>query len=218
MPGIADASAVDYAAVESSAVRCPDFDAGEAMKVAIDTARADGESLGGTFYVTATGLVPGLGGYAEAVDRLEAQLAAAVMSIPAIKAFEVGEGFHLAEVPGSRAHDPIHYAAGAGFTRPSNHAGGLEGGMSNGEPLVLRAAMKPIPTLMRPLASVDLDTLEPVDASKERSDVCAVPAAAVVAEAEVAMVLADAYLRKFGSDALVDILAARDAYLARIPR
>jgi chorismate synthase len=215
---VADPAAVDSAAVEASAVRCPDFDASEAMKVEIDTARADGESLGGTFYVTASGMVPGLGGYAEAEERLDARLAAAVMSIPAIKGFEVGDGFRLADVRGSQAHDPIHHTVGVGFTRPSNHAGGLEGGMTNGEPLVVRAAMKPIPTLMRPLASIDLDTLESVDASKERSDVCAVPAAAVVAEAEVAFVLADAYLRKFGNDTLVDILAARDAYLSRIAR
>jgi chorismate synthase len=140
------------------------------------------------------------------------------MSIPAIKGFEVGDGFGLASVVGSRAHDPINYETGLGFIRPSNHAGGIEGGMTNGQPLVLRAAMKPIPTLMRPLASVDLATLDPVDASKERSDVCAVPAAAVVAEAEVALVLADAYLKKFGGDALVDILAARAAYLGRIAR
>jgi chorismate synthase len=218
MPPIADPAAADAEAVEASAVSCPDFETSEAMKVEIDTARADGESLGGTFYVTATGLVPGLGGYAEAIERLDAKLAAAVMSIPAIKGFEVGDGFHLAGVRGSQAHDPIHHAPGTGFTRPSNHAGGLEGGMTNGEPMIVRAAMKPIPTLMRPLASVDLDTLEAVDASKERSDVCAVPAAAVVAEAEVALVLAEAYLNKFGRDTLVDIVAARDAYLARIAR
>jgi chorismate synthase len=218
MQPVVDASAVDPAAVEASAVRCPDAVAGEAMKREIDAARADGESLGGTFFVTASGLVPGLGGYAEAGERLDARLAAAVMSIPAIKGFEVGEGFGLADIRGSHAHDPIHHVSGEGFVRPSNHAGGLEGGMTNGEPLVVRAAMKPIPTLMRPLASIDLDTLAPVDASKERSDVCAVPAAAVVGEAEVAVVLADAYLRKFGSDALIDILAARDAYLARIAR
>jgi chorismate synthase len=218
MPALSHPASVDFEAARASTVGCPDFETSEAMKVAIDNARADGESLGGTFYVIANGLVTGLGGYAEASERLEARLAHAVMSIPAIKGFEVGEGFHLADVPGSRAHDPINYESGRGFTRPSNHAGGLEGGMTNGEPLVLRAAMKPIPTLMRPLASVDLDTLEPVDASKERSDVCAVPAAAVVAEAEVAMVLAEAYLDKFGRDAVVDILAARDAYVARIAR
>ena len=215
---VADPAAVDQDAVEASGVRCPDPDTSEAMKREIDAARGDGESLGGTFYLTAVGLVPGLGGYAEAGQKLDARLAAAVMSIPAIKGFEVGDGFGLAGVRGSQAHDPINHAAQTGFTRPTNHAGGLEGGMTNGEPLVLRAAMKPIPTLMRPLASVDLDTLEPVDASKERSDVCAVPAAAVVGEAEVALVLADAYLDKFGHDALVDIVAARDAYLARIVR
>ena len=215
---VAHPEAVDRDAVEASAVRCPDPDVSEAMKREIDSARADGESLGGTFVVVATGIVPGLGGYAEAGQKLDAKLAAAVVSIPAIKGFEVGEGFHLAEVRGSHAHDPIHHSDDTGFTRPTNHAGGVEGGMTNGEPLVVRAAMKPIPTLMSPLASVDLDTLEVVDASKERSDVCAVPAAAVVAEAEVAMVLAEAYLDKFGHDALVDILAARDAYLARIAR
>ncbi len=112
----------------------------------------------------------------------------------------------------------IHFEAELGFTRPTNHAGGLEGGMTNGEPLVVRAAMKPIPTLMRPLPSVDLDTLEPIDASKERSDVCAVPAAGVVGEAEVAMVLAQVYMEKFGSDCLGDIVAAKEAYLARISR
>lgn len=218
MSMVVSPSAVDMALVEASDVRCPDVEAATAMRAEIDRARSEGESLGGTFYVTATGLVPGLGGYAEACERLDGRLAAAVMSIPAIKGFEVGEGFGLADVVGSEAHDPIHYESGRGLFRPSNHAGGLEGGMTNGEPLVLRAAMKPIPTLMKPLPSVDLDTLEPVDASKERSDVCAVPAAAVVAEAEVALVLADACQRKFGADTLIDIMGARDAYLARIER
>jgi len=217
----ADGAAVseaDAAAVEASEVRCADSEAGERMKRAIDAARAAGESLGGVFVVTATGLVPGLGTYAEAGGRLDAQLAAAVMSIPAIKGFEVGDGFALAALPGSRAHDEIRYDDARGFVRPTNHAGGIEGGMTNGETLVVRAAMKPIPTLMTPLASVDLDTLEPVDASKERSDVCAVPAAAVVAEAEVAFVLARAHLDKFGHDVLEDMLRARDAYLLRLDR
>jgi chorismate synthase len=218
MAGVDDAANVDSALVEASAVRCPDADATEAMKREIDQARLDGESLGGIFVVTAIGLVPGLGTYAEADERLDARLAAAVISIPAIKGVEFGDGFSLASVRGSMAHDEIHFSAGEGFTRPTNHAGGLEGGMTNGETLVVRAAMKPIPTLMRPLASVDMDTLESIDASKERSDVCAVPAAAVVAEAEVALVLADAYIKKFGGDALIDIVAARDAYLARISR
>lgn len=204
--------------VEASELRCPDIEATEMMKAEIDAARGDGESLGGTFFVVASGLVPGLGGYAEAADRLDARLAAAVMSIPAIKGFEIGDGFASAGRLGSEVHDPIMYSEQTGFTRPSNHAGGLEGGMTNGELLVIRAAMKPIPTLMRPLPSVDLDTLEAVDASKERSDVCAVPAAAVVAEAEVALVLANAVQEKFGADTLTDILSARDAYVARISR
>lgn len=218
MRPVDDPASVDPASVEASAVSCPDPEATEAMKALIDAARADGESLGGVFVVTATGLVPGLGTYAEAALRLDARLAAAVVSIPAIKGFELGDGFAAARVPGSKAHDEIRYDAEHGFNRPTNRAGGIEGGMTNGEPLVVRAAMKPIPTLMRPLASVDLDSLEAVDASKERSDVCAVPAAAVVAEAEVAFVLAQVYLEKFGSDCLDDIVAARDAYLARIAR
>lgn len=211
-----DPVSVDLAAVEASAVRCPDPDVSERMKAEIDAARADGESLGGVFVVFALGLPPGLGGYAQADQKLDARLAQAVVSIPAIKGVEFGDGFELARVRGSQAHDPITLERGRGFVRPSNHAGGLEGGMTNGESVVIRAAMKPIPTLMRPLASVDLDTLEKIDASRERSDVCAVPAAAVVAEAEVAMVLARAHLEKFGGDDLNDIVEARDRYLARI--
>lgn len=214
----AEPSEIDSGAVESSEVRCPDPDASARMITAIDKARTDGESLGGTFCVTTTGLVPGLGTYAEAAGRLDARLAAAVISIPAIKGVEIGDGFDAAGRPGSQVHDEIAFNEARGFYRRTNHAGGLEGGMTNGEPVWLRAAMKPIPTLMRPLASIDLDTHEPVDASRERSDVCAVPAAAVVAEAEVAMVLADAYLQKFGSDCVDDISAALAAYKARIGR
>jgi len=214
----ADPAGVDSDAVEASEVRCPDMQASASMMAAIDAARADGESLGGTFCVTASGLVPGLGTYAEASGRLDARLAAVVMSIPAIKGVEIGEGFASARLPGSKVHDEIAFDEERGYYRVTNHAGGLEGGMTNGEPLWLRAAMKPIPTLMRPLGSVDIDTHEPVDASRERSDVCAVPAAAVVAEAEVALVLADAYLRKFGCDSLDDILAGLAAYKARIAR
>ncbi len=217
LPADFDTSAADMAVVEASEMRCPVPDVGNAMMAAIDAARSDGESLGGVFIVTARGLVPGLGSYAEASDRLDARLAAAVVSIPAVKGFEIGDGFAAARVRGSEAHDEIVFADGT-FSRPTNRAGGLEGGMTNGEQLIVRAAMKPIPTLMRPLASVDLDTLEVVDASRERSDVCAVPAAAVVAEAEVAFVLAAAYLDKFGRDALSDIVEARDRYLERITR
>lgn len=213
---MSDASSVDGAAVEESDVRCPDPIAAQAMRDAIDRARADGESLGGTFVVLAEGVVPGVGSYTEATRRLDAALAAAVMSIPAIKGVAFGDGFDLAGRRGSDAHDPILWNGADGFVRPTNHAGGLEGGMSNGEPIVVRAAMKPIPTLMRPLASVDIDTHEAVDASRERSDVCAVPAAAVVAEAEVAVALADAYLRKFGGDSLEDLTEAVERYLRRI--
>lgn len=213
---LASVEDVDPEVVRSSAVSCPDPQATERMKQAIDAARADGESLGGVFVVTARGLVPGLGGYAEVSQRLDSALAAAVISIPAIKGVEFGDGFTCAARPGSQVHDEIRHDAEKGYWRPTNRAGGVEGGMSNGETLVVRAAMKPIPTLMRPLSSVDLDTREVVDASKERSDVCAVPAAAVVAEAEVAFVLADAYLRKFGQDSLHDILGALEAYRMRL--
>lgn len=208
--------AFDPVAIEASEVRCPDAAASDAMKAAIDAARLDGESLGGVFVVTATGLVPGLGSYAEAERRLDADLARALVSIPAIKGVEFGEGFEAAGRLGSEVHDEIRYEAGAGYLRPTNRAGGLEGGMTNGEPLVVRAAMKPIPTLMRPLRSVDIDTHETIDASKERSDVCAVPAAAVVGEAEVAFCLARAYLDSFGRDNLHDIAHALREYRKRI--
>lgn len=208
--------AVDAAVVEQSRVRCPDAEASTRMIAAIDAARAEGESLGGTFVVTATGLVPGLGTHVEAERRLDSALACALISIPAIKGVEFGDGFDLASRRGSAAHDEIAFEVGAGYARQTNRAGGLEGGMSNGETLVVRAAMKPIPTLMKPLASVDIVTHERVDANKERSDVCAVPAAAVVAEAEVAMVLARSYLEKFGSDCLEDIVAGLAAYRERI--
>lgn len=210
--------AVDTAVVEVSDVRCPDLAAAERMREAIDAARQGGESLGGTFVVVADGLVPGLGSYAEAARRLDADIAAAVMSIPAIKGVEFGDGFAAARRKGSEVHDEIRFEQGLGYFRATNRAGGLEGGMTNGEPVVVRAAMKPIPTLMRPLRSVDLDTHEVIDASKERSDVCAVPAAAVVAEAEVAFSLARAYLDSFGRDNLSDITAALGAYRERVKR
>jgi chorismate synthase len=214
----ADPDTVDPQRVEASDVRCPDAEASTGMRAAIDTARANGESLGGVFVVVARGLVPGLGTYAEADRRLDAALAAAVASIPAIKGVEFGDGFASARLPGSHVHDEIRFETGRGFFRPTNHAGGLEGGMTNGESLVVRAAMKPIPTLMRPLGSVDIATRSPVDASRERSDVCAVPAAAVVAESEVAFVLARAYLDSFGGNNLEDLSAALARYRERITR
>ncbi|MFA5843388.1 MAG: chorismate synthase [Coriobacteriia bacterium] len=213
-----DPADVDPEAVESSDVRCPDAPAAALMRSAIDAAAAAGESLGGVFTVVAEGVVPGLGGYAEACARLDARLAAAVISIPAIKGVEFGDGFAGARRLGSQVHDEILFDEERGFFRATNRAGGLEGGMSNGEPVVLHAAMKPIPTLTSALRTVDIDSHEPVDAARERSDVCAVPAAAVVAEAEVALTLAGAYTEKFGADCLADIVAALVAYRARIHR
>lgn len=211
-------SAPDYKPldIETSEVRCPDDETTEAMKEEIDKAREAGESLGGTFRVVATGLVPGLGGYAESSERLTSQLGSALFSIPAIKGVEFGIGFEAAKRVGSQVHDPIIHSKKQGFSRSTNNAGGLEGGMSTGLPLIATVAMKPIPTLSNPLSTVNMDTLEVEEASKERSDVCAVPACAVVAEGEVAFVLARAYLKKFGADTMVDIKAAIKAYKQRL--
>ena len=184
----------------------------QGMKDATDAARTDRDTLGGVVEVVATGAPPGLGSYAEKADRLDARLAFALMGIQAVKGVEVGDGFALARRRGSEAHDEID----PGLRRRTNRAGGLEAGMSNGEPIVVRAAMKPLPTLMRPLDSVDLATGEQASALVERSDVQAVEALAVVAEAAVAFELARAALDKLGGDAMVDVLAAHHAYLQRI--
>lgn len=216
--GPLDPSAVADSAVAESDVRCPDAAVAARMRDAIDSARAAGESLGGVFVVVVDGLVPGLGGYAEAGQRLDARLAAAVISIPAIKGVEFGDAFTCAGLPGSQVHDEIVRDASGALTRSTNRAGGLEGGLTNGQPLVVRAAMKPIPTLMRPLSTVDLASGEVVDAAKERSDVCAVPAAAVVAEAEVALVLAEAYQDLLGRSSLGDMLEHLTAYRTRVAR
>ncbi|MEG0070684.1 MAG: chorismate synthase [Raoultibacter sp.] len=202
--------------IEMSEMRCPDLETTEAMKRMVDVARVKGESLGGTFRVVATGLLPGVGSYAQAADRLTSRLGAALFSIPAIKGVEFGLGFEAACRSGSEVHDPITHTRSGGFSRASNNAGGLEGGMTTGMPLIMTAAMKPIPTMTSPLSTINMDTLEVAEASKERSDVCAVPACAVVAEAEVAFVLADAYLAKFGCDNMTDIKAAIKAYKQRL--
>ncbi len=202
--------------IELSEVRCPDEKTSEDMMRAIDEARENRDTLGGTFRVVVRGLVPGVGGYATGRDRLTSQLGAAVLSIPAIKGLEFGLGFEAARRFGSQVHDEIYLDSKRGFSRKGNNAGGLEGGMTTGLPLLITAAMKPIATLMQALDTVNLDTLEPTQASKERSDVCAVPAAAVVAEAEVAFVLANAYLQKFGCDDMTDIKAALKAYKQRL--
>ena len=182
---------------------------------AVDAARKDRDTLGGVVEVRAAGVPPGLGSYATKEERLDARLAAALMGIQAVKGVEVGEGFELAGLRGSAAHDEI-VRNEQGLHRTTNRAGGIEGGVSNGEEIVVRAAMKPLPTLMRPLASVDLQTGEPGEALVERSDVSAVEALAVVAEAAVAFELARAAREKFGGDALGDFIAAHRAYLERI--
>lgn len=202
--------------IEASEVRCPCASATQAMKEQIDEAKHNGESLGGQSVVVVRGLVPGLGSYTSGRNRLSSKLGAACFAIPAIKAVEIGMGTRAAGLPGSQVHDGIVWSEGEGYGRTGNNAGGLEGGMTSGQPLVLTLSMKPIPTLMKPLMTVNTDTHEPVKASKERSDTCAVPAMGVVAEAEVAMVLADAYTQMFGDNCLADILQRRDAYLARI--
>lgn len=212
-----DPAAVDFAAADASDVRCPDEGVAARMREGIDAAQAAGDSLGGVFTIVVTGLIPGLGGYAEADMRLTSRLGGALFSIPAMKGVEFGLGFGTAERPGSAVHDPILLDRGH-VVRPTNNAGGLEGGMTTGEPLVVSVAMKPIPTLMRPLPSIDLDTMTPHDASQERSDVVAVPAASIVGEAQVALVLADAYQQMFGSTTMSDMQAAVDAYLKRVPR
>ncbi len=185
----------------------------EGLRARIDEARADRDTVGGVVEVRATGVPPGLGSYATKEDRLDARLAAALMGIQAVKGVEIGDGFALAAARGSEAHDELL----PGFVRESNRAGGIEAGVTNGEEVVVRAAMKPLPTLMRPLRSVDLESGEAGEALVERSDVAAVEALAVVAEASVAWELARAAREKFGGDALEDFAAAYRAYVDRIP-
>ncbi len=180
----------------------------------IDRAKQTGDSLGGIFEIKVTGVVPGLGSYVQWDQRLDGQLAQAVMSVPAIKGVEIGAGFALSTLSGSLAHDEIGYDKG--YKRYSNRAGGIEGGISNGEEILLRAAMKPIPTLYKPLKTVELKTHKKVLASVERSDTCAVSAAAIVAEAMVAWVLGKNLLLKFGSDNINDCRANFNSYLQRL--
>jgi chorismate synthase len=198
---------------EESPLRCVDAEAEARMVAAIDKAREEGDTLGGVFEVIVTGLPVGLGSYVHWDRRLDGRLAQAVMSINAIKGVEIGEGFEESRLPGSAAHDEIFYDAQRGFYRRTNRAGGTEGGMSTGDPLVVRVAMKPLSTLRSPLASVDLVTKERVEAAVVRSDVTAVPAAGVIGEAMVAFVLADTMVEKFGGDSLDAMRAAYEAHL-----
>ncbi|WP_037355576.1 chorismate synthase [Selenomonas sp. FC4001] len=198
-----------------SELNCYDSEAEAKMKARIDEAKAAGDTLGGIFEVIVQGAPVGLGSHIQWDRRLDARLSAAMMSIQAIKGVEIGAGFACAVLPGSQIHDEIFLADGR-VQRKTNRAGGLEGGMTNGENIVLRAAMKPIPTLMTPLKSIDIESREAVLACKERSDTCAVSAASVVGEAMTAFVVAQAICEKFGGDALTDVKAAMAAYNKRI--
>jgi chorismate synthase len=206
----------DFAGVDDSPVRCLDADASKAMVREIDKLRKENESLGGVFEVQVFGLLPGLGSHISWQERLDGRLAMAICSIQAIKGASIGDAFTVAGVPGSQAHDEIFYSEEHGYFRETNHSGGLEGGMTTGLPLIVRGAMKPLPTLTKPLRSVDTETHEPAQALRERTDSCTVPAAGVVGEAMVALVLADAYRRKFGGDHIDDVLGAVEAYVQRI--
>lgn len=201
---------------EESPVRCLDPEAGQRMMDLIDKAKADGDSLGGIVEVIADGVPIGLGSHVQWDRKLDGRLAQAIMSIQAFKGVEIGIGFEAAARPGSQVHDEIILDEQKGYARSTNRAGGLEGGMTNGMPVVVRGVMKPIPTLYKPLKSVDIDTKETFEATIERSDSCAVPAASVVAEAVVSFALADALCEKFGSDSLEEMKANYAAYMTHI--
>jgi chorismate synthase len=211
-----DLTPADFEGVDESPVRCLDGAASEAMVAEIDTARKANESLGGIFEVRAFGLVPGIGSHISWEERLDGRLAGAILSIQAMKGVGIGDGFDLAGRVGSQAHDEIFWSEEQGYFRETNRAGGIEGGMTNGDPVVVRAAMKPLPTLTKPLRSVDIATKAPAAALRERTDSCTVPAAGVVGEAMVALVLAAAYREKLGGDHIDDTRAALRAYEERI--
>jgi chorismate synthase len=207
----------DQDRIDDSPVRCLDPTAEAAMIAAIEDAKAQRDTLGGVFEVLGFGVPPGIGSHVHYDRRLDALLAGAIMSIPAIKGVEIGDGFEVAALPGSKSHDEILLEDGS-LLRPTNRAGGTEGGMSNGETIRVRGAMKPISTLMRPLRTVDMSTGEPAEAVRERSDVCAVPAAGVVGEQMVAFVLAAEFQRKFGGDTVEEYVAAVDRYRSGLTR
>jgi chorismate synthase len=201
---------------EKSPVRCPDEQAAKKMTTLIDRIMKSGDSLGGVFEVFATGVPAGLGSYIQWDRRLDGRLAQALMSIQAIKGVEAGLGFEMSRRSGSDVMDEIFYSHHYGYYRKTNNAGGMEGGMTDGMPIILRAAMKPIPTLRRPLRSIDITTKKPVEAAYERSDICAVPAAGVIGEAMVALTITDAFLEKFGGDSMKEIQNNYDSYVHHI--
>lgn len=205
---------IEWETVERSPLRCRDPEAEREMIKAIDEAKAQGDTLGGVFEVVALGVPIGLGSYVHWDKRLNGKIAQAIMSIPAVKGVEVGEGFKFASLRGSQAHDIIQ----PGFQRPTNRAGGIEGGISNGQPIIVRAVVKPIPTLSQPLPSIDIRTGEKTLAHQERSDICVVPAAGVIGEAMLALVLADAFLEKFGGDSLKETKANYQSYISSLPK
>jgi chorismate synthase len=207
-----------FSLAEASTTRCPDKSATRRMKKKIDAVKLKGDSLGGLFQLVVTGLPPGLGSHTQWDRKLDAGLAAALMSIQAIKGVELGMGFQVASTPGSKVHDEIFYSKKKGYFRKTNNAGGIEGGMSNGEPIIISAAMKPIPTLYKPLKSVDILSKKSFKASIERSDICAVPAASVIGEAVVAFEIARAFLEKFGGDSMKEIKRNFKGYLRQISR
>ena len=215
-PARDDLALADFAAVDESPVRCLDAEATRAMVEEINVLRKRNESLGGVFELRAFGLVPGLGSHVSWEQRMDGRIGMALLSIQALKGVGLGDGFDLAGTPGSGAHDEIFYDDERGYYRETNHSGGLEGGMTTGEPVVVRCAMKPLPTLTKPLRSVDVATRQPAQALRERTDSCVVPAAGVVGEAMLAIVLASAYREKFGGDHVDDVLAAVAAYEQRI--
>jgi chorismate synthase len=217
-PAPHDLVAADFAGVDDSPVRCLDPDAERAMVAEIDRLRKENESLGGTFEVRAFGLLPGLGSHVSWEQRLDGRIAQAMVSIQSIKGVSIGPAWEVAAAKGSEAHDEIFWDAERGYFRESNRAGGLEGGMTNGEPLIVQVAIKPISTLTKPLRSVDIHSKEPKQAHKERTDSTVVPAAAVVGEAMLALTLARAYREKFGGDHIDDVRAAIAAYRERIER
>jgi chorismate synthase len=211
-----DLTPADFIGVDDDPVRVLDPETSKAMVAEINRLRKANESLGGSFEVLAFGLVPGLGSHISWEDRLDGRLAGAVASIQSVKGVAIGEAWDVAGRPGSEAHDEIFWSEERGYYRETNHAGGLEGGMTNGLPLSVRAAIKPISTLTKPLRSVDTETKEPAQALRERTDSTVVPAAAVVAEAMVCLALARCYREKFGGDHIDDVLAAVAAYKRRI--
>ena len=211
-----DLALADFAEVDASPVRCLDPEAERAMVAEINVLRKRNESLGGVFEVRAYGLTPGLGSHVSWEQRLDGRIGAALLSIQSVKGCGIGYGFDLAGRPGSEAHDEIFHSDERGWYRETNRSGGLEGGMTTGEPLVVRAAAKPLPTLTKPLRTVDIATREPAQALRERTDSAVVPAAGVVGEAMLAIVLASAYRDKFGGDHIDDVRAALEAYERRI--